>query len=68
MFLDSLIKPNHAPGTLGKAQLDWLIASLASSTTRWQLVGNPVMMAPFMFPPFDTATVGAIAEMLGLPK
>ncbi|GAB2643227.1 alkaline phosphatase D family protein [Gordonia jinhuaensis] len=52
----------------GKAQLDWLIASLASSTTRWQLVGNPVMMAPFMFPPFDTATVGAIAEMLGLPK
>lgn len=51
----------------GKAQLDHLINALTTSTARWQLVGNPVMLSPLLFPPFDANLTGALAEKIGLP-
>jgi len=35
----------------GTAQLKWLTDNLSATTTRWKLIGNPVMMAPVLLPP-----------------
>ncbi len=52
----------------GAAQMRWLTAGLASSETRWQIVGNPVMISPVLLPPLDRTNSAAITEMLGLPS
>ncbi|WP_407442083.1 alkaline phosphatase D family protein [Rhodococcus sp. (in: high G+C Gram-positive bacteria)] len=52
----------------GKDQMAWLTAGLASSPTRWQLVGNSVMFAPLLLPPLDVRTTGALTALLGAPS
>ncbi|MFC4126891.1 alkaline phosphatase D family protein [Nocardia rhizosphaerae] len=52
----------------GRPQMDWLTAGLASSPTRWKLIGNSVMIAPLVFPPLEPATTDAITSVLGLPQ
>lgn len=52
----------------GKEQMAWLTAGLASSPTRWQLVGNSVMLAPLLLPPLDVRTTGALTALLGVPS
>ncbi|MBF6158369.1 alkaline phosphatase D family protein [Nocardia cyriacigeorgica] len=52
----------------GRAQMDWLTAGLASSTARWKLVGNSVMIAPLVFPPLDPATTAAFTQAFGVPQ
>ncbi|MFE3443252.1 alkaline phosphatase D family protein [Nocardia sp. NPDC059180] len=52
----------------GRAQMDWLTAGLASSTTTWKLVGNSVMIAPLVFPPLDPNTTAAITQTMGIPQ
>ncbi|MDL9944811.1 alkaline phosphatase D family protein [Gordonia sp. ABSL11-1] len=52
----------------GAAQMNWLTGGLTSSTTRWQIVGNPVMISPVLLPPLDERNAAALTEMLGLPK
>ncbi|MFD4180838.1 alkaline phosphatase D family protein, partial [Rhodococcus sp. NPDC058514] len=51
----------------GRAQMDWLTNGVVSSPTRWKLVGNPVMIAPCVFPPLDTRTTAAVTEVIGVP-
>ncbi|CRK52957.1 Phospholipase D [Rhodococcus sp. RD6.2] len=51
----------------GRAQFDWLRSGIVSSPTQWKLVGNPVMIAPILFPPLDTRTTQALTDMVGLP-
>ncbi|MFI5718829.1 alkaline phosphatase D family protein [Nocardia sp. NPDC051750] len=52
----------------GAPQMEWLTAGLVSSSARWQLVGNSVMIAPLAFPPLDPATTAAVTEVLGIPR
>lgn len=35
----------------GVPQLDWLTENLSTTSARWKLIGNPVMIAPVMMPP-----------------
>lgn len=56
-------------GTMtGADQFDWLTRGLASSTARWNVVGNSVMVSPVMIPPLDHRTMGALTELLGIPR
>ena len=52
----------------GAAQMRWLREGLASSTTRWRIVGNPVMISPVLIPPLDARNAAAVTELLGLPS
>ncbi|RQM33747.1 alkaline phosphatase [Rhodococcus ruber] len=51
----------------GAEQMAWLTAGVASSGTRWQLVGNPVMIAPVLLPPLDERTTAALTAVAGIP-
>ncbi|MFD1831981.1 alkaline phosphatase D family protein [Streptomyces desertarenae] len=52
----------------GRAQLDWLKSSLASSGTRWHLVGTSVMISPMAFGSVPAYLLGPLAELLGVPR
>jgi alkaline phosphatase D len=50
----------------GDAQMAWLKESLASDRAQWKLVGNPVMIAPVVFPPLPADLVRSIDDVTGL--
>ncbi|WP_244975964.1 alkaline phosphatase D family protein [Nocardia huaxiensis] len=52
----------------GKDQMDWVQAGLVSAPVTWKLIGNPVMIAPLVFPPLEPATSAAFTTALGLPQ
>ncbi|MER6071122.1 alkaline phosphatase D family protein [Streptomyces sp. NPDC001817] len=52
----------------GRAQLDWLKAGLKSSDTKWRLVGNSVMIAPFVVGSLTADLLKPLAKMLDLPQ
>jgi alkaline phosphatase D len=52
----------------GRAQLDWLKAGLKASDTTWRLVGNPVMISPFVIGSLSAALFKPLAKLLGLPQ
>ena len=52
----------------GAEQFDWLARGLSSSTARWNVIGNSVMLSPVLIPPLDPRTTGALTELLGLPR
>ncbi|TWV33097.1 alkaline phosphatase [Streptomyces misionensis] len=52
----------------GRAQLDWLKAGLKASDTRWRLVGNSVMIAPFVVGSLTADLLGPLAQLLDLPQ
>ena len=49
---DSLNDP--ARKIMSQRQYDWLTGNLASSTSRWKLIGNQVIYAPINVTPIDT--------------
>jgi alkaline phosphatase D len=50
----------------GRAQLDWLKAGLKASDTAWRLVGNSVMISPFVIGSLTADLFKPLAELLGL--
>ena len=50
----------------GEAQLRWLKESLAEDRAQWKLVGNPVMIAPVVFPPLPSDVTRALNDVTGL--
>ncbi|MGW2646132.1 alkaline phosphatase D family protein [Streptomyces sp. NPDC001393] len=52
----------------GRAQLDWLKAGLKASDTKWRLVGNSVMIAPFVVGSLTADLLKPLAKMLDLPQ
>ncbi|MFI2639650.1 alkaline phosphatase D family protein [Streptomyces sp. NPDC018610] len=52
----------------GRAQLDWLKAGLAASDTTWRLVGNSVMISPFVVGSLPADLLKPLAKLLGLPQ
>ncbi|WP_244961255.1 alkaline phosphatase D family protein [Nocardia otitidiscaviarum] len=52
----------------GPAQMDWVTNGLVSAPVTWKLVGNPVMIAPLVFPPLDPATTAALTQLIGIPE
>ncbi|MDX2541318.1 alkaline phosphatase D family protein [Streptomyces sp. WI04-05B] len=52
----------------GRAQLDWLKAGLKASDTTWRLVGNSVMISPFVIGSLTADLLKPLAELLGLPR
>lgn len=52
----------------GRAQLDWLKAGLKSSDTTWRLVGNSVMISPFVVGSLAADLLKPLAKLLGLPQ
>ncbi|MCT1516819.1 alkaline phosphatase D family protein [Dietzia cercidiphylli] len=56
-------------GTMtGAAQFDWLARGLSSSTARWNVIGNSVMITPVLLPPLEPQTTAALTELLGVPR
>ncbi|MFF6801580.1 alkaline phosphatase D family protein [Streptomyces sp. NPDC012616] len=52
----------------GRAQLDWLKAGLKGSDTTWRLVGNSVMISPFVIGSLSADLFKPLAKLLGLPQ
>lgn len=52
----------------GKAQMAWATGGITTSTTKWQFVGNSVMISPFLLPPLDPNTTGALTDLVGIPR
>ncbi len=50
----------------GDAQMRWLKDSLRADRTQWKLVGNSVMIAPVVFPPFPNDVTSAVNDVTGL--
>ncbi|CAL9349204.1 Phospholipase D [Streptomyces sp. enrichment culture] len=50
----------------GDEQMRWLKDGLATTRARWKLVGNPVMIAPVLFPPLPEGIARPLADMTGL--
>lgn len=50
----------------GNGQMRWLKDSLGRGTAQWKLVGNPVMIAPVVFPPLPDDLSGAVNDVTGL--
>ncbi|MEU2740931.1 alkaline phosphatase D family protein [Streptomyces sp. NPDC007095] len=53
---------------IGRAQLDWLKAGLKASDTTWRLVGNSVMIAPFVIGSLTADLLKPLAKLLDLPQ
>ena len=52
----------------GRAQMQWLTGGLATSPTTWQIIGNSVMITPFVLPPLDPERLKILTELTGLPS
>jgi alkaline phosphatase D len=50
----------------GDAQMHWLKDSLRQDRAQWKLVGNPVMIAPVVFPPLPADVTRKINDFAGL--
>ncbi|HEU4513734.1 MAG TPA: alkaline phosphatase D family protein [Nocardioidaceae bacterium] len=50
----------------GDAQMRWLKQSLQEERAQWKLVGNPVMIAPVVFPPLPNELSSRINDFTGL--
>ncbi len=50
----------------GDAQMRWLKESLQQNRAQWKLVGNPVMIAPVVFPPLPNDLTKAVNDVTGL--
>lgn len=50
----------------GDEQLGWLKDNLSTSTARWNLVGNPVMITPVLIPPLPNLVTDALAGFAGI--
>jgi alkaline phosphatase D len=50
----------------GDAQMRWLQEGLSSQRAQWKLVGNPVMIAPVLFPPLPQDLTRAVNDVAGL--
>jgi alkaline phosphatase D len=50
----------------GAAQMAWLKRSLTEDRAQWKLVGNPVMIAPVVFPPLPADVTRALNDVTGL--
>ncbi len=50
----------------GGRQMDWLKESLRNGRALWKLVGNPVMIAPVVFPPLPTEVLANVQDVAGL--
>lgn len=50
----------------GDAQMRWLKDSLRADRAQWKLVGNPVMIAPVVFPPLPSDVTSAVNDVTGL--
>ncbi len=50
----------------GDAQMAWLKESLAGDRAQWKLVGNPVMIAPVVFPPLPADLARSVNDVTGL--
>ncbi|MFT3716224.1 MAG: alkaline phosphatase D family protein [Gordonia sp. (in: high G+C Gram-positive bacteria)] len=51
----------------GARQMNWVTNSIETSTTRWQIIGNSVMITPVVIPPLDPARTRALTDLLGVP-
>lgn len=49
----------------GRQQLDWIKAAIAASPAQWQLIGNPVMIAPLSLAGLPAALAEPLADLLG---
>ena len=46
--------------------MQWLKDSLASDRAQWKLIGNPVMIAPVVFPPLPADLTASLNDVTGL--
>ena len=61
--------PSHSDKSrtiAGAAQMRWLKRVLRRSRAQWKVVGNPVMIAPILFPPLPHEITGPVTDLIGL--
>jgi alkaline phosphatase D len=51
---------------LGSEQKAWFKDGLSTSSATWQLIGNPQMITPVLFPPLPDDLTGPISDMVGV--
>ncbi|WJZ03804.1 alkaline phosphatase D family protein [Corynebacterium freiburgense] len=59
---------NEQRTLLGSEQFQWLNRKLSTSNSRWNLIGNSVMIAPLLIPPLDPEPAKMFTELLDLPE
>ncbi|WP_346764503.1 alkaline phosphatase D family protein [Rhodococcus sp. HNM0569] len=52
----------------GPAQMEWLIGTVTTTSALWNLIGNPVMIAPLALPPLEPDETRALTELTGIPE
>ena len=52
----------------GAAQFDWLANNFRTSNTRWNVIGNSVMITPVLIPPLDPEVGRALQDVIGVPQ
>src|SRR6266540_2801782 len=52
----------------GDTQMAWLTSGLATSTARWKLVGNPVMISRLDVATLPAWLLGPLGKLLGIPS
>lgn len=67
-FLNRQVVDDPGRSITGPEQMAWLTAGVASTPTRWCVVGNPVMVSPLLLPPLDPATTQAFTQLVGVPQ
>ncbi|UBI06945.1 alkaline phosphatase D family protein [Corynebacterium falsenii] len=67
-FKNSKVVDDDSRTMMGSEQFGWLTKKLASSTARWNVIGNSVMISPVLIPPLDPQTTAAVTQLLGLPE
>ncbi len=50
----------------GDPQMAWLKSQLLTPRVQWKIVGNPVMIAPVVFPPLPVDLADAVNDVTGL--
>ncbi len=53
---------------MGRRQMEWVQGGITTSTAKWQIVGNSVMIAPMLIPPLDPARTKELTTLIGVPE
>ncbi|MDO4910898.1 MAG: alkaline phosphatase D family protein [Corynebacterium sp.] len=52
---------------MGKEQFEWIQNQLSLSTTKWNIIGNPVMITPILLPAIDRKWTQGLHDLIGFP-
>lgn len=67
-YFDGRTPYNPGHTMTGTDQFQWLTRGLQSSTARWNVIGNSVLIAPALLPTLNPQVTGSLTNLLGIPQ